>query len=87
MLGIAGDVSDPQVQRLAFTFLSKSVTVWGSLPDLTPVPNGAALHAPAFPGFERFIYDRVVPLAFRVLSTPEFNIKDGQALVVSSGVN
>ncbi|KAF8256815.1 hypothetical protein EI94DRAFT_1762683 [Lactarius quietus] len=34
MLQLAGDVSDPQSQRAAFSFLSKSVGVWGQpLPD------------------------------------------------------
>jgi exportin-T len=78
MLQLAGDVSDPQSQRAAFTFLSKSVGVWGQpLPDGTPEPGSQGV-----PGFERFVYENVVPTAFAVLSLPELNIKDGQVLVV-----
>ncbi|KAI6099576.1 hypothetical protein F5141DRAFT_963807, partial [Pisolithus sp. B1] len=34
------------------------------------------------PGFERFVYERLVPTAFAVLSSPQFNPKDGQMLMV-----
>jgi len=36
------------------------------------------------PGFERFIYERLVPTAFHVPSLPNFNLKDGQVTVVST---
>jgi exportin-T len=81
MLQLAGDVSDPQSQRAAFTFLSKSVGVWGQ-----PLPDGTTGEiepgSQGVPGFERFVYENVVPTAFAVLSLPELNIKDGQVLVV-----
>ncbi|KAH9178275.1 ARM repeat-containing protein [Lactarius sanguifluus] len=81
MLQLAGDVSEPQSQRAAFTFLSKSVGVWGQ-----PLSDGATGEiepgSQGVPGFERFIYESVVPTAFAVLSLPELNIKDGQVLVV-----
>jgi len=81
MLQLAGDVSDPQSQRAAFTFLSKSVGVWGQ-----PLPDGNTGEiepgSQGVPGFERFVYENVVPTAFGVLSLPELNIKDGQVLVV-----
>ncbi|KAI0033548.1 ARM repeat-containing protein [Vararia minispora EC-137] len=82
MLRIAEDYSDPQSQKIAFTFLSKSVPVWSSLPDTTATPNGDMAPSQGLPGYERFIYDNVVPLVFRVLASPEFNIKDGQVLVI-----
>jgi len=81
MLQLAGDVSDPQSQRAAFTFLSKSVGVWGQ-----PLPDGTTgeieTGSQGVPGFERFVYENVVPTAFAVLSLPELNIKDGQVVVV-----
>lgn len=79
MLQLAGDVSDPQSQKAAFTFLGKSVGVWGQ-----PLPDGTAgeTGSQGVPGFERFVYENVVPTAFAVLSLPELNIKDGQVLVV-----
>ena len=79
MLQLAGDVSDPQSQKAAFTFLSKSVGVWGQLDGATgEIEPGSQ----GIPGFERFVYENVVPTAFAVLSLPELNIKDGQVLVV-----
>lgn len=83
MLQLAGDGSDTQSQRAAFAFLSKSVGAWGQPPsdatngEIVPVSQGV-------PGFERFVYDNVVPTAFAVLSVPNLNIKDGQVIVVSA---
>jgi exportin-T len=82
MLQLAGDGSDTQSQRAAFGFLSKSVNVWGQPPS--DATNGEiAPGSQGVPGFERFVYDNVVPTAFAVLSLPELNIKDGQVIVVS----
>jgi len=81
MLQLAGDTSDTQSQRIAFTFLSKSVNVWGR--PLSDASNGDIVPgSQGVPGFERFVYENVVPTAFAVLSLPELNIKDGQVLVV-----
>ncbi|KAI0264504.1 ARM repeat-containing protein [Gloeopeniophorella convolvens] len=81
MLQLAGDVSDPQSQKAAFTFLSRSVNVWGQ--PFSDGSNGELVSgSQGVPGFERFIYENVVPTAFGVLSLPELNIKDGQVLVV-----
>ncbi len=81
MLQLAGNSSDTQSQKAAFAFLSKSVSVWGQLPS--DVPNGEIVPpSQGVPGFERFVYENVVPTAFAVLSLPDLNIKDGQVLVV-----
>jgi exportin-T len=69
------DLTDPAGQRSALQFLARCVNVWAvASPDGTPQ---------ALPGFEGFIYERLVPATFRVLSLPEFNTKDGQILLVS----
>jgi hypothetical protein len=82
MLQLAGDGSDTQSQRAAFAFLSKSVSVWGQPPS--DATNGEVVPgSQGVPGFERFVYENVVPTAFAVLSLPDLNIKDGQVLVVS----
>ena len=79
VIGFAEDVSEPSAQRLAFTFLGRCVSIWGQAnPELV---NGEAPQS--LPGFDTFIYERLVPLAFSVPSNPSFNIKDGQMLVVS----
>ncbi|KAG5638768.1 pre-tRNA nuclear export protein [Sphagnurus paluster] len=74
----AEDVSDPPCQKVALAFLSKGVTIWGQL-STEDVQGGPRT---GLPGFERFIYESLVPTAFRVPSSPEFNIKDGQMMVV-----
>ncbi|KAF8896374.1 armadillo-type protein [Infundibulicybe gibba] len=79
MQQIAEDVSDPASQKTAFTFLSKSVIVWGQYPVKQ---EGLGETSDGLPGFERFIYERFVPAAFRVPSLPDFNMKDGQQMVV-----
>ncbi|RDX57282.1 ARM repeat-containing protein [Lentinus brumalis] len=75
MLRLAEDPSDPSSEKAAFSFLGRCVTVWAEPPK---TPGGQQV----FPGFERFVYERVVPSAFAVLSLPQFNIKDGQIVVV-----
>ncbi|KAI0077912.1 ARM repeat-containing protein [Panus rudis PR-1116 ss-1] len=78
MQQFAEDLSDPLSQRAAYQFLGRCIAVW-----LTPlVSNGIDEAQQGIPGFERFVYERLVPSAFGVLSSPQFNIKDGQMLVV-----
>lgn len=79
MCQIAQDTSDPYSQKAVFTFFGRAVQVWCS-PE-SPTLNGNA--SQFLPGFERFVYERLVPTAFSVLSLPQFNPKDGQMLMVS----
>ncbi|KAI0091175.1 ARM repeat-containing protein [Irpex rosettiformis] len=76
MQQLAEDVSDPSSQRAAFQFFGRCVQVW------VPTQPTDVTHNSAIPGFERFVYERLVPAAFSVLASPQFNIKDGQMLVV-----
>lgn len=75
MAGIAEDVSDTSSQKAALSFLTRCITTWA-----TPA-NGDAENKP-LPGFERFLYERIVPAAFRVPAAPDLNLKDGQVTVV-----
>lgn len=84
MQSLAENVSDPVSQRAAFTFLGRCVSIWGQVEPAQAEPNNNALtQSRGVPGFERFVYERLVPAAFRVLSSSQFNLKDGQMLVVS----
>jgi exportin-T len=80
MQRLAEDVSDPSSQRAAFQFLGRCVTVW-----VQPIDQDAmnGNQNSGIPGFETFVYERLIPAAFSVLASPQFNIKDGQMLVVS----
>jgi exportin-T len=80
IMTVAQDVTDPQSEKSAFQFLTRSISVWA---QPTHCSNGVS-SADAIPGFERFVYEHVFPLAFKVPSLPEFNIKDGQMVTVSS---
>jgi exportin-T len=82
---LAEDTSDAQSEKAAFIFLRHCVNVWGQPLEGTPSTSKGPAEAPSqgLPGFERFIYERLVPTAFRVPSSPQFNLKDGQVLVVS----
>ncbi|KAF5342683.1 hypothetical protein D9611_001870 [Ephemerocybe angulata] len=81
MLGLAEDLSDTGSQKVALAFFTRCITVWGQpIPQPGSAPNGTA--SQGLPGFERFIYERLVPSVFAVPSLPEFNIKDGQNVVV-----
>lgn len=78
---LARDISDPGSQRLVYQLLGRCVTVWAQPPTAS---NGSAQPASQdLPGFDRFVYESLIPTAFGVLSSSEFNVKDGQMLVVS----
>jgi exportin-T len=83
MLGQAEDVTDASSQKAAFAFFNKCVGTWGK-PIGGVEGGGASADQEGLPGFDRFIYERIIPLAFRVPSAPGFNLKDGQVVVVSS---
>ncbi|KAG6813913.1 hypothetical protein H0H92_005762 [Tricholoma furcatifolium] len=70
----AEDVSDPSSQKVALTFFNKGVNVWGQ--PASDIGQGG------LPGFDRFIYERLVPTIFHIPSSSDFNIKDGQMMVV-----
>lgn len=76
MSRLAEDISDSSSQKSAFAFLSRCVQVW------CQPATAADGQVQGVPGFERFVYERLVPTAFVVLSSPQFNIKDGQMMVV-----
>ncbi|TFK28112.1 KapM protein [Coprinopsis marcescibilis] len=78
MLRLLEDVSDPPSQKASLAFFSRCVTVWGQPPGS---PTTAETPG-SLPGFDRFIYEQLVPTAFNVLSLPNFNPKDGQMMVV-----
>lgn len=75
MLSIADDVSQPSNQKAAFVFFNKCVACWGK--------RTIEHDQTGLPGFDRFIYECIIPLAFRVPSSPNINLKDGQVIVVS----
>ncbi|KAF5377324.1 hypothetical protein D9757_008003 [Collybiopsis confluens] len=85
---LAQDATDPANQKAAFNFLSRCVTVWARQPNPNPPPatNGNGNHNPlndmSIPGFERYIYEALIPTAFGVPSLPDLNPKDGQVTVV-----
>lgn len=79
MQRLAEDVSDPVSQKAAFTFFARCVAVWAQ-----PNPD---TQAQVLPGFERFVYERLVPTAFIALSSPQFNVKDGHMLVVCTAAS
>lgn len=91
VLGIATDCSDPPSQKVAWTLLARFTTHFGKTPaqfEASAAERSAAglpteQYRP-IPGYEGFIYERLLPLAFDLPSQPEFNIKDAQSLAVSA---
>lgn len=81
ILQVLDNLSDPPSQKAALIFFQRCVSVWGRLPGQPSVEDDEANNS--LPGFERFIYERLVPALFRVPSLPGFNIKDGQVMMVS----
>ena len=85
MQSLAENLLDTSSQRAAFIFLGRCVSVWGQLAPAQPQLNGNRMdQSHGLPGFERFVYERLVPAAFGVLSSPQFNLKDPQMVAVSA---
>ena len=80
MKQLGEDINDPTSQKAAFQFFGRCVTTW--LEPIASTNGQANGQTQTLPGFERFVYERLIPSAFAVLSSPQFNIKDGQMLVV-----
>ena len=109
LLDLAQNSRDPASQRLAWSFLAKSVVAWGTSTAAATEPsvfaesamsdysqkvaNGLApptnqheitkaqRAAQALPGYETFIYQRLIPSAFEVPLAPDFPIKSGQPVM------
>ena len=79
------DLSDTSSQKTALTFISKVTSIFGAVAGVpAPTLNGQPPPPPEpVPGFERFLFESVIPVLFKVPSLPEFNTKDGQAMLVS----
>ncbi|CDZ96539.1 Nuclear mRNA export factor receptor LOS1/Exportin-t (importin beta superfamily) [Phaffia rhodozyma] len=97
VIGFASEFGDPVLQKLAFGILSRVTIAWATNPSAARVTLagtqgvGSNVAGPlpttqVIPGFEGYIYDRLIPLCFEVPSNPAFRIKDGQAQLVMSEV-
>jgi len=84
MQRIVEDVSDPSTQKVAIIFFSRCVSIWGQPLSESPDTATNDRQAQGLPGFERFVYERLIPATFRIPSLPNFNPKDGQMIVVSN---
>ncbi|KAF8753377.1 ARM repeat-containing protein [Rhizoctonia solani] len=76
---IAEDLTDPGSSRLALTFLAKSTVAFAQAPS-APGASAPSVKLDAVPGYQTFVYERLVPIAFGIPASPSFNIKDGQSL-------
>ncbi|CAG8609589.1 11241_t:CDS:10 [Funneliformis caledonium] len=76
----ASDLVDLPSARTAFSILSKTVTLWGSLPIQTSTNNVDS--GRSLPGFEQFMYEHILRICFEVPMKPAFNITDGQSVLV-----
>ncbi|TEB33368.1 KapM protein [Coprinellus micaceus] len=84
MLQLVEDLSDTRSQKAALSFFNRCISVWGqpvSPPNSASI-NGQQAESTGLPGFDRFIYERIVPTAFTVPSSPNFKLTDGQNIVV-----
>ncbi|KAJ3766289.1 armadillo-type protein [Lentinula raphanica] len=83
---LAEDTSDPPNQKATFNLLSRCVSVWAQPNFVPPTSNGNSNHNTlndvGIPGFERYVYERLLPIAFGIPSLPNLNLKDGQVTTV-----
>lgn len=80
---VAEDISEPGSQKAALLFLTRCVAAYGQLATGGSAQNiGTQQPSAGLPGFERIIYEQLVPTVFRVPASPDINLKDGQVTVV-----
>lgn len=90
VIGFATDSTYPPLQKSAFGLLAAFATQFGAPEGSTVVVRDRSkanavqeMQVHHVPGFERVIYERLIPMAFDVPSVPTFNAKDPQYLQVS----
>ncbi|KAF9345126.1 pre-tRNA nuclear export protein [Mortierella sp. AD094] len=97
VLHYAQDITDVPVSRMAFGILLKAVNTWGSQGESAggasatngdnATANGGgmtengATKAEA-PGFYQFMYEHIVRITFEVPMKPNFDLQDGQSMLV-----
>ncbi|TXT13691.1 hypothetical protein VHUM_01058 [Vanrija humicola] len=114
LVALAEDSSDAAAQRLAWSFLAKSIIAWGTSSAAATEPSvfadSAMSHlskqvasgqavatnqhaipkneraAQALPGYETFVYQRLVPAAFAVPAAASFNLKAGQPVLAEIAI-
>lgn len=65
---------------------AESAQITSGKPGANAIANGhanGAVAAQALPGFENFVYERLLPMCFEVPGKPEFKPKDGLYQLVS----
>lgn len=84
VVSVAYDPSDPPCQKVAFHLLARLTTHFGGTAQTSNAGNIAETGPQVtVPGYEQYIYEKLIPMAFEVPAMPTFNMKDGQALGVS----
>lgn len=89
LLTQALDPGDMQTQRFAWAFFARSVIAWGTSPaasvfaesalsDKAGPTNLVPEDRAAVPGYQNFIYQRLLPACFEAPANPAFNIRGGQ---------
>ncbi|KAG9000427.1 pre-tRNA nuclear export protein [Tulasnella sp. JGI-2019a] len=89
VIGFASDATYPPLQKSAFGLLAAFATQFGAPEGSTVVVRDRSkanavqeMQVHHVPGFERVIYERLIPMAFDVPAAPNFNSKDPQSLQV-----
>lgn len=72
-LHFAKDNSDPTTQKMSFGVFLKTVNSWAS---------NTAAQGPTIAGFDRFVYNELLPITFSVPMSAAFNLADGQSILV-----
>ena len=79
------DSKNPSLQKLSFAVLTKMIELWAGSAVSAITTTGLTHHMP-LAGFDRFVYEQIVPLCFRQLHNPEFDFKDAQFSMVAAEI-
>lgn len=79
IIHFAANISDPSIEKIAFSILNKMITLWAS--DQSQISDIKIKKTVS--GFDQFIFQSLSSLCFEVPSKQSFNPQDTQTITVN----
>ncbi|CCJ29157.1 unnamed protein product [Pneumocystis jirovecii] len=83
IIHFAANISDPSIEKIAFSILNKMITLWAS--DQSQISDIKIKKTVS--GFDQFIFQSLSSLCFEVPSKQSFNPQDTQTITVLSEIS
>ena len=76
VISCSSEIQDPALPKFCFNILVKMIEEWAVDLDVISDPFGF------FAGFYQCIYEQIVPIGFNTIRCTDFNINDGQSIII-----